>query len=90
MKLTFCGAAHEVTGSCYYIEACGKKMLVDYGLEQGADVYESGELPVGASEIDYVFLTHAHIDHSGKLPLLAAQGFNGTVFVPRRLITCVR
>ncbi len=80
MKLTFCGAAHEVTGSCYYIEACGKKMLVDYGLEQGADIYESGELPVGASEIDYVFLTHAHIDHSGKLPLLAAQGFNGTVF----------
>lgn len=80
MKLTFCGAAHEVTGSCYYIEACGKKMLVDYGLEQGADIYESGELPVGASEIDYVFLTHAHIDHSGKLPLLAAQGFSGTIF----------
>ena len=80
MKLTFCGAAHEVTGSCYYIEACGKKMLVDYGLEQGADIYESGELPVGAGEIDYVFLTHAHIDHSGKLPLLAAQGFSGTIF----------
>lgn len=83
MKLTFCGAAHEVTGSAYYLEACGKKMLVDYGLEQGADVYESGELPVGASEIDYVFLTHAHIDHSGKLPLLCAQGFSGTIFATK-------
>ncbi len=80
MKLTFCGAAHEVTGSCYLIEACGKKFLVDYGLEQGVNTYESGELPVAAGELDFVFLTHAHIDHSGKLPLLAAQGFKGTVY----------
>lgn len=80
MKLTFCGAAHEVTGSCYLLEACGKKMLVDYGMEQGINTYESGEMPVGAGEIDYVFLTHAHIDHSGKLPLLAAQGFKGIIY----------
>ncbi|NLL63676.1 MAG: MBL fold metallo-hydrolase [Ruminococcaceae bacterium] len=80
MKLTFCGAAHEVTGSCYLIEACGKNILVDYGLEQGFNVYESGEIPVPATEIDYVFLTHAHIDHSGRLPLLSAQGFKGTIF----------
>ena len=80
MKITFIGAAHEVTGSCYLLEACGKNMLVDYGLEQGVDVYESGELPLAAGEIDYVFLTHAHIDHSGKLPLLAAQGFKGTIY----------
>lgn len=79
MLLTFCGAAHEVTGSCYYIEACGKKFLVDYGLEQGADVYPSGELPVAPGELDYVFLTHAHIDHSGKLPLLASAGFKGRI-----------
>ena len=80
MKLVFCGACHEVTGSCYYIEACNKKILVDYGLEQGVNVYESGKVPVPLSDIDYVFLTHAHIDHSGKLPLLAAEGFNGRIF----------
>ncbi len=80
MKLTFCGAAHEVTGSCYFLEVNDKKILIDCGLEQGIDVYESGEIPVAAGEIDYVFLTHAHIDHSGKLPLLAAQGFKGTIF----------
>lgn len=79
MKLVFCGACHEVTGSCYYIEACGRKILVDYGLEQGVNAYESGEVPVPLSDIDYVFLTHAHIDHSGKLPLLVAEGFNGRI-----------
>lgn len=79
MTLTFIGADHEVTGSCYLLEACGKKMLVDYGLEQGTDVYESGVLPISAGQVDCVFLTHAHIDHSGKLPLLAAQGFTGPI-----------
>ncbi len=79
MTLTFIGADHEVTGSCYLLEACGKKMLIDYGLEQGADIYESGQLPLPAGDIDCVFLTHAHIDHSGKLPLLAAQGFRGSI-----------
>ena len=79
LLLTFLGACHEVTGSCYLLEACGTKMLVDYGLEQGADLYASGELPVAANDIDYVFLTHAHIDHSGRLPELVAQGFHGTI-----------
>ena len=69
MKLLFIGATHEVTGSCTYLEACGKRILIDYGMEQGRDVYENIRVPCAPSEIDYVFLTHAHIDHSGLLPL---------------------
>ena len=80
MKLTFLGATHEVTGSCYYLEACGKKILVDYGMEQGQDLYENAPMPVSASEIDMVLLTHAHIDHSGLLPLLCKEGFQGQIF----------
>ena len=80
MKIEFLGAAHEVTGSCYYIEGAGKKFLVDYGMEQGPDYYENQPLPVKPSDIDFVLLTHAHMDHSGNLPLLYAQGFRGTVY----------
>lgn len=79
MKLTFIGAAHEVTGSCHYLEACGKRILVDYGMEQGVNVFENAELPAEESLIDYVLLTHAHIDHSGLLPLLYARGFRGQI-----------
>ena len=80
MKLTFVGAAHEVTGSCHYLEACGKKILVDYGMEQGKDCFENVPLPANAGEIDYVFVTHAHIDHTGLLPLLSERGFTGKIF----------
>ncbi len=80
MKLTFLGAAHEVTGSCYYLEACGSKILIDCGMEQGRDLYENAPLPVPASEINMVLLTHAHMDHSGMLPALCKQGFNGQIF----------
>ncbi len=80
MRLTFLGAAHEVTGSCYYLEACGKKILIDYGLEQGPDLYENKPLPVAAGDIDMVLLTHAHIDHSGLLPALYKHGFQGQIF----------
>lgn len=80
MQLMFIGAAHEVTGSCYYLEAAGKRFLVDFGMEQGPNYYENEELPVAASDIDFVLLTHAHIDHSGMLPLLYARGFRGNIY----------
>ena len=80
MKLVFVGATHEVTGSCHYLNACGKHILVDYGMEQGVNVFENCELPVQESLIDYVLLTHAHIDHSGMIPRLTARGFRGQVF----------
>lgn len=79
MKLGFIGAAHEVTGSCHILEACGKNILIDCGMEQGPDLYENQELPVTAKNIDFVLLTHAHIDHSGKLPLLCKEGFEGDI-----------
>ncbi len=80
MKLTFLGAVHEVTGSCTLLEACGKHILIDCGLEQGADIYENCEIPVSAVDIDAVLLTHAHVDHSGKLPALVANGFKGPIY----------
>lgn len=81
MKLTFIGAAHEVTGSCHYLEVGKKHILVDYGMEQGVNTFENAPLPVDEAMIDYVFLTHAHVDHSGLLPLLYAKGFRGQVFM---------
>ncbi len=80
MKLTFLGATHEVTGSCFLLEACGKRILVDCGMEQGPDTYANVELPIKPSDVDMVLLTHAHMDHSGKLPLLYKNGFHGQVF----------
>lgn len=80
MKVTFLGAAHEVTGSCTLIEAGDKKGLVDCGMEQGKDIFVNQELPVNPADIDFVLLTHAHIDHSGNLPLLYKQGFRGLVY----------
>ena len=80
MKLIFVGAAHEVTGSCHYLEAGGKHILVDCGMEQGVNAFENVPLPVDEGLIDYVLLTHAHIDHTGLLPLLYAKGFRGQVY----------
>ena len=80
MKLMFLGADHEVTGSCHYIEVNGKSILLDCGMEQGRDTYENQEIPVAASAIDYVFLSHAHIDHSGLIPLLYKNGFQGKIY----------
>ena len=80
MKLVFIGADHEVTGSCHYLEVGNRHILVDYGMEQGVNVFENAHLPVDEAMIDYVLLTHAHVDHSGLLPLLYAKGFRGQVF----------
>lgn len=79
MKLIFIGAAHEVTGSCHYLNACGKHILIDYGMEQGINSFENCELPIPEAMIDFCLLTHAHVDHSGMLPQLAARGFQGQI-----------
>ena len=83
MKITFIGATHEVTGSCTLLEVCGKRYLVDCGMEQGIDVFENVPIPVTAGEIEAVFLTHAHIDHSGMLPKLYKDGFRGSIYTTR-------
>lgn len=79
MKLTFIGADHEVTGSLHLLEAGDTKLIVDCGMEQGKNVYENAPMPVDYSELDYIILTHAHIDHAGMIPYAFNHGFNGTV-----------
>ena len=81
MKITFIGAAHQVTGSRTLVEwNPGRFFLVDSGMEQGENDYEMTEMPVASSQIEYVFLTHAHIDHSGMLPVLVREGFHGKIY----------
>ncbi len=80
MKIAFYGAAHEVTGSCTVVYAGGKTVMIDCGLEQGPDIYENCNLPIMPSQIDYLLLTHAHIDHSGKIPALVKDGFRGKIY----------
>ena len=82
MRITFIGAAREVTGSCFLIEASGVRFLVDCGMHQGGREARGRNLeawPFKPSDIDFVLLTHAHIDHSGLLPRLYALGFRGPV-----------
>ena len=66
MKIEFLGADREVTGSCHYVTFGETHFLVDCGMEQGPDLYVNQEIPVNAATIDYVFVTHAHIDHSDR------------------------
>ncbi len=87
MKMVFIGATHEVTGSCTYLEVCGRRILVDFGMEQGRDTYENVKIPCKPGDIDYVLLTHAHIDHSGLLPLLYAGGFSGEIHATRATVS---
>src|SRR5262245_44047935 len=81
-SLTFLGAARTVTGSKYLLETGARRVLVDAGLFQGLKELRERNwqpLPVPAESIDAVILTHAHIDHSGYLPRLVAQGFAGPI-----------
>jgi len=82
-KITFLGAAGTVTGSKYLIEAGGKRLLVDCGLFQGSKELQQrnwNRLTVDPATIDWVLLTHAHIDHTGYLPRLVAAGYRGPVY----------
>ena len=83
MKLSFYGADYCVTGSCHCLEVNGKRILVDCGLQQGRDEVDRQELPFAPNTIDYVLVTHAHIDHTGRLPLLVRQGFKGEIWTTR-------
>ena len=82
MKLSFYGADRNVTGSCHMVECAGKRILIDCGLYQGGrELEEENEHPFGfdPAGIDYVLLPHAHLDHCGRLPLLAKRGFRGEI-----------
>jgi len=83
MKLSFFGAAHAVTGSCHCLEVNGKKILIDCGLQQGRDEHDDNALHFAPNYIDYVIVTHAHIDHSGRIPLLVKEGFTGQIYTTR-------
>ena len=83
MKLSFFGADQCVTGSCHCLEVNGKKILIDCGLQQGRDEVDNASLPFHAGDIDYVLVTHAHIDHSGRIPMLIKQGFQGRILTTR-------
>lgn len=82
MKLQFCGAAKTVTGSCYYIDTGDIKFLVDCGAFQGGQEQEKNNyepFPFDPAQLDFVFLTHAHFDHCGRIPMLIKQGFQGRI-----------
>lgn len=83
MQLIFYGADKEVTGSCHCLTVNGRKILIDCGLQQGADEDDNHRLPFYAAQIDYVIVTHAHIDHSGRLPLLVKNGYQGKIYATR-------
>ena len=83
MKLSFYGADQCVTGSCHCLEVNGKRILVDCGLQQGRDEIDNQALPFAPNTIDVVLITHAHIDHSGRVPMLIRQGFSGRIVTTR-------
>lgn len=86
MKVTFLGAAKTVTGSNHLVEAAGKKFLVDLGMYQGKITEElDNEAPFmfNPEEIDFILLTHAHIDHSGRIPKIYNEGYRNPVYATK-------
>lgn len=83
MKITFCGAAKTVTGSCYLVETAKNKFLVDCGMFQGVGVEDKNldDFHFNPAEVDFLILTHAHIDHSGLIPKLTKKGFKGKIYL---------
>ena len=82
MRITFAGAADTVTGSCHLVELNGQRILLDCGMFQGVKEVQArnkGKFPFEPEAIDWVILSHAHLDHTGRLPLLVKQGFKGRV-----------
>ncbi|MEK7836290.1 MAG: MBL fold metallo-hydrolase, partial [Pseudomonadota bacterium] len=93
MKLSFLGAAEEVTGSCYLVETGSARFIVDCGMFQGgreASERNYGRFGLDPRALDFALLTHAHIDHSGLLPRLVAAGFRGQVFTTRATVDLLR
>ena len=83
MKIQFCGASTGVTGSCHLITTEKHKILLDCGQFQGGkaqDALNYEEFPFDPAEIDFVILSHAHIDHCGRIPLLVKRGFKGDIY----------
>lgn len=86
MKLTFCGAAHEVTGSCHLLETKDKKILVDCGMFQGSDFNEAKNhdpFPFDPKKINVLLVTHAHLDHIGRIPKLVRDGYKGPIYMTK-------
>jgi metallo-beta-lactamase family protein len=81
MHIQFLGANRQVTGSCYYIEAAGLKLMVDCGLFQERPFLPRNweKLPIDVAQLDYLLLTHAHLDHCGRIPTLMGQGFKAPI-----------
>ena len=93
MKLSFHGADRDVTGSCHLVECAGKKVLIDCGMYQGGrEIFEENSEPFGfdPADIDYLLLTHAHLDHCGRIPLLARRGFAGEIITTAATVELAR
>ena len=83
MQIEFAGAAREVTGSCHILRVGGKTVLLDCGMFQGRreeSRQKNAKLPLPVAEIDAIVLSHAHIEHSGRLPFLVREGYRGPIY----------